>query len=103
MGQFLGKYRGQATLGYSLLLVLIGLVANMFVPNIGIPFSIAGIVVVIAFIVLSALTGLVNMLLDVEKNGARLFAKYFFGAFDVLVIASWLTPLANMIVNWLPI
>lgn len=100
MLKFLNKYRKEASWGAVLLLTVIAFIAHAIVPGIGLPLSMAGLVALVGLFVLSALVALLYELIFIGK---QMFVKYLIVAFSVLIIASWVTPIAQWIIQILPI
>lgn len=85
----------------AVLFLLIGVIVNYVNPQYGI--ALAGMLgFVVGTLVLSALVGGVVMAVDRPANNARQWWKYTVTAFIVLVVATYVTPLAEWIVQQLP-
>lgn len=98
----LNKYRTEATIGYFLFVTVIAFGVNYFNPSIGIPLSMVGFSAIIGFVVLGAVAGFFNMILDKAGNGLKIFIKYLINAYVVLVLVSMVTPIADWIRALIP-
>jgi len=96
------KMRQRGSLYMLLLFIVIAIIVNMIDPRYGMSFGMAGLLFLFGELVLAALVGLAVLIVDDLPNNFRNWWKFTVTAWIVLVVASWLVPLQEMILDLIP-
>ncbi len=82
---------------------LIAGLINYAKPNLGVAFSLAGLTILLAYVVIGAAAMLPVMLVDKDKDGFAVFFKRYLPLAVVVQLAvSFMTPLSDWILSVLP-